>query len=200
MHPDQGLRYELAGVLGHVETLRRIAQADDAMRVVQLEVDGLGVLPVTAALAAELRPAALSALGLEDLSGGTQLAARRRSTLLTGPESGFLVLTPGLATLIEAASALDPLAWVEADYTGREGRQAAAVWRSGHLKIGPLLLGPREPFRAATAPFTVALAALGHEVPPPRDAFVSAGLGRHRRTVDWARTAPGTGTDERREY
>ncbi len=96
------------------------------------------------------------------------------------------MLRPGLAALVEAASAGGALAYVEADYVGREGVQAAAVWRRGHLAIGPLLLGRREEFVADLAPLNVALRALGVAAAGRSDEFTVAGLDRHRRTADWS--------------
>jgi hypothetical protein len=183
--PDQGMRYELAGVVGSPTSLARIARAHPAARVAPLDAAELALLPVTAELAADLTPAALCALGMDVIPGGSTGAARCRAELLTGPESGFTVLQPGLAALIEACSTFGALAYVEADYFGREGAQAAAVWRNGHLASGPMLLGRNEEFSAETAPICVALRALGVEAVGRTDEFVTAGLGRHRRTADW---------------
>mgnify|MGYP001218842420 CR=1 FL=1 len=63
---------------------------------------------------------------------------------------------------------------------------AAAVWRRGHLAIGPLLLGRREEFAADVAPINVALRALEVATDGRSDEFAVAGLGRHRRTADWS--------------
>jgi hypothetical protein len=174
--PDQGLRYELAAVLGAPILLAPLARAHPAARVVALAPPELALLPVTADIADVITPV-LDA-------GGT--AAQRRAALLTGPESGFSVLRAGLAALIEAASAGGVLAYVEAEYVAREGVQAAAVWRRGHLAIGPLLLGRREEFVADDAPVNVALRALGVAAAGRSDEFAVAGLGRHRRTADWS--------------
>ncbi len=162
-----------------------MARAYPAARVAPLDAAGLALLPVTAELANDLTPAALCALDMDVLPGGTADSARRRAELLTGPESGFTVLQPGLAALIEACSTLGALAYFEADYLGREGAQAAAVWRNGHLAAGPMLLGRNEQFSAETAPICVALRALGVEAAGRADEFATAGLGRHRRTADW---------------
>jgi hypothetical protein len=185
MAPDQGLRYELAGVVGGEEVLATMARAHRAARVVPLDAPGLALLAITSELAAEVTPAALCALGLASVPGGTPHSARKRAELLTGPESGFTVLTPGLVALIEACSTIGPVAYVEADYLGRDGRQAAAVWRAGNLVVGPLLLGRQEEFSVDTAPISVALRALDVAAQGRRDEFVVAGLGRHRRTADW---------------
>ena len=185
--PDQGLRYELAGVVGPAEVLDRLTLAHPSARVIRLDAAGLGLVPVTAEIALAVTPAALCSLGLDSLPGGTPHAARRRAELLTGPESGFTVLTPGLVALIEATSTGGPLAYLEADYLGREGRQAAALWRDGRLVTGPLLLGAREEFRATSAPACVVLRGLGVRAQGRRDEFLVAGLSRYRRTEQWAR-------------
>jgi hypothetical protein len=185
MVPDQGLRYELAGVVAAPEVLAMMSRACGDAPVARLDAGGLGLLPVTAELAAAATPAALCALGLVELPGGSAGAARRREGLVTGPESGFHVLTPGLAALVEACSTVGPVAHLEADYLGADGYQTAAVWRAGALALGPLLLGRQEEFSTATAPISVALRALGVQAGGRRDEFVLVGLGRHRRTVDW---------------
>lgn len=186
MNPDHGLRYELAGVLGRADVLDALTSVHPAAVVVLLDAPGLALLPVTAELAADVSPAALCTLGLDTIPGGSPEAAARRAELLTGPESGFAVLTPGFVALIEAGSARGTLAYVEADYIGLEGRQSAAVWRAGTLVEGPLLLGRQEEFVSATAPISVALRELGVVAVGRRDEFVVAGLGRMRRTADWA--------------
>lgn len=188
--PDQGLRYELAGVVGADHALEAMARAHPAARVVPLDHQGIALFPVTDELAADIVPAALCSLGLPTLPGGTPLAARRRAGILTGPESGFTVLTAGVAALIEAASTIAPLAYIEADYLGRDGRQAAAVWRQGRLVTGPLLLGRREVFSPESAPISTALRMLGVPARGRRDEFVLAGLGRHRRTAEWLNQTP----------
>lgn len=182
--PDQGLRYELAGVLGAADVLAD-AVALFGTAGVPLDAAELVLVPVTADLAARVTPAALCALGLETLPGGSPDDARRRKSWLTGPESGFTVLTPGLVAVLEALSTRGSLAYVEADYQGRDGWQSAAVWGAGTLVTGPLLLGRQEEFVPSEAPVSVALRALGVAAAGRRGEFVVAGLGRHRRTADW---------------
>ncbi|MHA6783627.1 hypothetical protein ACVGOW_21950 [Pseudonocardia saturnea] len=60
------------------------------------------------------------------------------------------------------------------------------MWRAGTLVTGPLLLGRQEEFVSAAAPISVALRSLGVVAVGRRDEFVVAGLGRLRRTADWA--------------
>ena len=186
MTTDQGLGYELAGVVGELALLGTLARAHPAAAVVDLGVAGLGLLPVTGEVAAGVTPAALCVLGLSELPGGSPAAERHRVEWVTGPESGFRVLTPGLVALIEAGSTRGALAYIEADYLGLDGRQTAAVWRSGQVVVGPLLLGRQEVFESATAPISVALRTLGVAAAGRRDEFVVAGLGRYRRTADWS--------------
>ena len=112
--PDGGMRYELAGVLGPPGALLLILRAVPRARLVGLDVPGIALLPVTAAVAADATPAALCAMGLRRQAGGTPHAAGRRA-LLSGPESGFHVLVPGLVALVEAASLAGPVAYVEAE-------------------------------------------------------------------------------------
>ena len=183
--PDESLRYELAAVLGAPDLLVRFARVSRDVRIVPLAVADLAMVPVTVELAEGITPAALCGLDADTLPSGSVAALERRTALLTGPESGFAVLRPGLVALIEAVSADGALAYVEADYVAREGAQAAALWRGGHLAVGPLLLGRREEFAAGTAPINVALRALGVVALGRSDEFVVAGLGRHRRTADW---------------
>ena len=162
-----------------------MARAHDSARVVPLDVADLALLPVTAVLADDVTPAALCALGLVGLPGGSPQAAQRRALLLTGPESGFAVLTPGLVALLEAGSVTGTVAYVEADYAGRDGWQTAAVWRTGRLVTGPLLLGPQEEFSRELAPSRLRCARSGcrRQAAATRSSWQA---GRHRRTADWA--------------
>lgn len=185
---DQGLRYELAAILGRTPVLQTLASALGRGSVAPLEAVDIGLLPITpdiarAATAAALCVFAPSGSGL--LPGGSTGAVIRRGALLSGPESGFDRMTPGLAALIEAASIRGRLAYVEADYMAREGRQSSAVWREGRLVSGPLLLGPTEQFVARDAPIAVALRTLGVIARGRRDEFLVAGLDRFRSTDAW---------------
>ncbi|TCK24804.1 hypothetical protein [Pseudonocardia endophytica] len=187
---DHGLRYELAAVLGRPAVLQTLARALGRGTVVPLEAVGIGLLPITADVARAATAAAMCAFapsGPDPLPGGSAGAVVRRVALLSGPESGFDRMTPGLAALVEAASVPDRLAYVEADYMARDGRQSSAVWREGRLVTGPLLLGPTEQFVARDAPIAVALRALGVMARGRRDGFLVAGLDRFRSTEDWCR-------------
>ena len=178
-----GLRYELAAAVARRAVLHRLARLDASARVIRLRVAGLGLLPVTAELAEGFNPATLCALQ----AGGPAASGAATAAMLTGPESGFTVLTPHLLTLFELGSHAGPIAYLEADYLGRDGWQSAVVWRGGRLALGPLLLGRHEVFCSDTAPISVALRTLGVTSAGRRDEFVVAGLGRCRSTAHWAR-------------
>lgn len=185
MDVDQGLRYELACAVAATTVIDPLTAVHPAVRTVALAVPGLALLPVTAEVAGAVTPAMICTMLPGPIDGGPAATGRRGAGMLTGPESGFTRLTPGLLALFEAASAAGPLAYLEADYSGRDGRQAAAVWRAGGLVLGPLLLGPREPFDPETAPISLALAEVGVAGRGRRDAFLVAGLDRCRATEDW---------------
>ncbi|MCA1836216.1 MAG: hypothetical protein LC721_07785 [Actinobacteria bacterium] len=101
-------------------------------------------------------------------------------------ETGFWQLSVGVHRLLITGSVRGRIAYLEADYIGREGRQTAAVWQSGETIYGPKILGRNEPFPAGgNSPICGALRALGVIAAGHRDEFVVTGLGRFRRTVDW---------------
>lgn len=191
--PDQGLRYELAAVIAATTALDPLTAVHPAARVTPLAVAGIGLLPVTGELAAGVTTAMICTVLSTDIAGGPELTGRSSAVTVLGPESGFHRLTPGLLALLEAGSAAGPVAYVEADYVGREGYQTAAVWRAGALVRGPMLLGRNEPFSRDAAPICLALRELGVAARGRQDEFLVAGLGRHRRTEDWVVTMDGTG-------
>lgn len=180
--PDQGHRYELAAVVADLRVLAPLERAHPSVNVVPLPSVGLGLVPVTEEVAAAVTPAMICVIGEPVLPPDT---ARATAALVTGPESGFTRLTPGLLALIEAASAAGPVCYLEADYTGREGTQSAAVWHSAVVVLGPLILGRSEVYVPREAPISQALRMIGVPGDLRRDEFVVAGLGRYRRTVEW---------------
>lgn len=185
MNPDQGMRYELAGVVAGLEVLGPLAAVHPAAVLVPLPAVGLGLVPVTDTLAAAVTPAMICAVLDSGIAGGPESTGRASAALHTGPESGFTHLTPGLLALLEAASAAGPVAYLEADYLGLDGHQTAAAWRDGTMVLGPLLLGRSEPFVSREAPISQVLRLLGVRRQGRHDEFVVSGLGRYRRTEDW---------------
>lgn len=160
---DHGIRYELAAMIARPGVLERIAAAYPAARLVSLE-QGLALIPYTRELTSAL------AAG----SGAVP------------PETGFRGLTPGLHALLTTTSRIGPIAYVEADYYGRDGWQTAAVWAGGEPVYGPELLHRTEPFPASGGgPIGGALRQLGANAVGRRDEFVAVGLGQERRTEAW---------------
>lgn len=166
---DTGFHYELAALIGAGDLLRSVASDLPQARVVDL-VQGLALVPVTRELSV-----ALAGIG-DPLP----------------PETGFWRWSPGVLHLLQRASAAGPLAYLEADYLGRDGRQAAAVWHGGVVVCGPLFLSRSEPFpRTGAGPIGAVLRKLGVVAAGPQDEFVVLGLGRHRSTEDWCQTTTG---------
>jgi hypothetical protein len=162
MTVDQGTAYELCGMIAAPDVLTPLVTAFPPARLVALEQE-LALVPVTRAYA-------------ESLHFGDPVP----------PESGFWQLTPGILALLEQCSVTGPIAYVEAEYEGRTGRQTAAVWDRGRIVLGPRILGVREPFPArGGGPIGVALRRVGAVAVGRRDEFIALGLGRCRRTGEW---------------
>ena len=70
------------------------------------------------------------------------------------------------------------MAYIETDFFGGQGEEAAVVYNRGECVYGP--------HRAPVGPISQALALLGVVAHPTHhDAFETAGLGRHRSNEDW---------------
>jgi hypothetical protein len=158
------MHYDLSAIVSTPQVLEPISAQYQCARVVPLATANLALIPATEDL-------------VLDLDG---------KNILVSPETGFWQLSIGLQRLLVTASARGPIAYLEADYFGREGRQTAAVWHSGMTIYGPRILGRNEPFPArGNSPICGALRQLGVVAIGHRDEFVVAGLGRYRRTGDW---------------
>jgi hypothetical protein len=99
-------------------------------------------------------------------------------------EVPFLPLTDeGLDKLPESVEALaghfaERVAYLEAEFFGGEGTQAAAIWEKGELVFGPVV--------KPTA-INEALQKLGVVKGDHHDEFDAMGFGSHRNTSDWVR-------------
>ena len=98
---------------------------------------------------------------------------------------GFWKLPGGFERTLCSWSDQGPVAYVEAEFFGGVGTQAAAVWDGGRLALGPVVLGEVEPLPAAGTPISQALAHLSVRRGDHVDEFAAAGLGQHRGTEDW---------------
>jgi hypothetical protein len=92
----------------------------------------------------------------------------------TGHVDGFFHLSEQLADLLRRASAAGALVYLETEYFGGWGTQAAVAYRHGDVLVAP---------RAAEiGPINDALRAIGVRVSEPGgDEFWSVGLHHHRR-------------------
>jgi hypothetical protein len=106
------------------------------------------------------------------------LAARCPTSTARAPTE-FWKLSPSAVLWLEELSATARVAYLETEYFGGGGGQAAAVWESGKI-----ILAPRQ---ANIGPINDALRLLGITRTQTQDEFDVAGLGRHRRTEDWLR-------------
>jgi hypothetical protein len=107
-------------------------------------------------------------------------------TVAGAPElDGFWKAPAGFDRVLAACSATGPLAYVEADYFGGTGTQAAQVWDAGKVVLGPLHLTEEEPLPAAGSPISQALRRLGATKGNHIDEFDAVRLARHRDTDDW---------------
>jgi hypothetical protein len=159
------MRYELNAIISARWVLEPLRACYRHAHLVTLPRAELALIPLTEELVRELDHT------------GTRLCA----------ETGFCHLSTGALELLRATSAYGRIAYLEADYLGRDGRQSAAVWHLGEIIYGPRILGRSEPFPAkGKSPICAALRQLGVVASGHRDEFVVAGLGRCRRTADWA--------------
>lgn len=163
MAVDQGIHYELRAMISFPDVLTPLAATRPPARVVLLD-QGLALIPITAEVDASLHC--------------SHVRAPR--------ETGFRTLTAGVYGALRVASMAGPIAYIEADYMGRDGWQAAGVWSEGSAVYGPAYLHPTEPFPSGgEAPIAEALRRLGATSVGRIDEFVAVGLGRYRNTAAW---------------
>ncbi|MCW1915946.1 hypothetical protein OJ996_20325 [Luteolibacter sp. GHJ8] len=93
---------------------------------------------------------------------------------------GFNYLSPSLRDFMIELSGLGALAYVETEYFGGEGGQAAAAFKEGRLLATP---------SAEERAINRALRSIGIFAPEGLDEFDHIGLSRHRHTSDWKEAA-----------
>jgi hypothetical protein len=156
---------------------------------------GPGILPLVHAIQVLLlagdreQRTALAAVGarLVPVGGGLMLVPLTSPLLVhvesqypgrdVGPSRTCRMLTGALARFARRLSSTGPVAYIETDYFGGHGDQAATVFLRGQRVL-------RRP-RAAIGPINDALALLGVATSPLGDAFDTVGLGRYRQTGSW---------------
>jgi hypothetical protein len=106
-------------------------------------------------------------------------------------------LTARLRAWAEEASANFPIAYVETDYFGGRGSQAAMAWIGGRLALGPIRTSDLQDGRVhATTPLldraiNQALRLIGVKRGREQDEFDALGLGRHRSNDSWLSDSTG---------
>ncbi|MCZ7647785.1 MAG: hypothetical protein M5U26_21430 [Planctomycetota bacterium] len=100
-------------------------------------------------------------------------------------------LTPAAAEWAAALSRFGPVAYLEAEFFGGIGSQAAVVWQEKRVTLGPLHTqtvwkdGACSALPLREQAFNTALRLLGVNADGHPDEFDALGLGRHRRTEAW---------------
>lgn len=103
----------------------------------------------------------------------------------------FSLLSQPLIDWATRLSREGPVAYVETDFFGGVGTQAAVVWAGGRILLSPLdsshAWEDGRVVRHGTQGGAVnaALRALGVVASPPKDEFEAVGLGDYRGTEDW---------------
>ncbi len=150
---DRMADHRVAGFIARLEGLRSGTVGMRFAWIARL-ADGIGFLPVTSEL--------------EEAGGGGRAFDELER------------LTEGLARLGERMSAMDGVIYVETDYHGGAGEQAAVVWHTGDVVQGP----SRSRDAIEDVLFWVDVERGDHY-----DAFEAAGLDRHRHNDSWVRQA-----------
>jgi hypothetical protein len=163
------MSHHIRGFIARADGLCRAAADLAGARVVPLSL-GFGFLPVT-----------------KELAGDNELA----------PFEHVERLTVRLGAWAESASVACPLAYVETDYFGGDGWQAAIAWVSGAVAFGPVRTsdlwvdGKYTPTPLLDGAINRAVRLIGADRGAVRDEFDALGLGRHRSNESWLSEAAG---------
>jgi hypothetical protein len=112
---------------------------------------------------------------LVPLLGGTEVGAEISFLPLT--DEGAEQMPESIAAICRELSTNGRIAYVEAEYFGGEGVQAAVLWENG-LQVGSIELS-RDAINRV-------LRVLGVGAGGAHDEFEALNLGQHRRTEEWA--------------
>ncbi len=130
-------------------------------------VQGFSLLPITDALEKEL-----------------DAYPSESKVALTKPMRG---LSDGLHALAIELSHGSPVAYIATFYFGGQGGQNAFVWEKGSLRFSPTAQGYNQGW--PNSPISQALRMIGVVAEKGMDAFDTVGLGKHRETHRWAKSA-----------
>ncbi len=149
--------HAISAIIGAQQLLERFRRDRPRARLVELP-QGFALVAATDELIAEAGPGALV--------------------------PGFYFLTETLACELEALSREAPLVFVETEYFGGPGGQAAIVFRDGRRAFAAST-HEDSPLGDEEWPISTALRSLGVERGDALDEFEAIGLGRLRSTERW---------------
>ncbi|HEV2799642.1 MAG TPA: hypothetical protein VGW12_04050 [Pyrinomonadaceae bacterium] len=141
--------------IAKAEVLRDAAQNINTARVITV-AQGFGLLPNTRDFYNEVG----------EVDGGNEL-----------PYQEFYKLSTALANFGVECSRRGSVAYIETDYWGGEGEQAAVLWERGEVSY--------EPARGKLGQINDVLRRMGVERGDDLDEFDALGLGRYRNNEDW---------------
>ncbi|MFI7431830.1 hypothetical protein ACIBPB_33180 [Micromonospora sp. NPDC049836] len=198
------MSYQLSAVVADVELLREQTADLDHAVLAALRQD-FALLPITPQLVEELtghlpdfttgevspeQPFRLvlaadrAGGGVRERDGGQPPRGRPGTAPGESPADPPPPAGPDLAELLARWSRRGPVAYLEAEFAGGLGHQAAAVWLGGELSWGPCVDRALDRPRAEW-PINAALARLGAEPGPWIDYFAELGLHLERDTAGW---------------
>ena len=151
-------------IIGNEGTLHQFVSAFPQARMAELR-DGLVLIPLT-----------------DKLSKAVQGTAWPPFERLTSP----------FGHALSAASTTSPVAYIETEYFGGTGTQAAIVWNNGTVTMEPALYETPSDLDLPLMeqPINRALAILEVTCEPGQvDLFDTVGLGKFRSTEEWAKAA-----------
>ena len=154
------MAYVLSAFLGDKEAMSRLAQHLTGCRVLELP-QGLAMIPFN-----EVARRAAGAWLPRDHAGDD-----------AGPNWPFSSLARGTAEDLGAVAGPGKVIYVEVEYFGNAGGQAAIGWQDGRCSFGPK--------DAAVGIVNEAVRFLGVQAAKGQDEFDTLGLGAHRRTEAW---------------
>lgn len=153
------MTYQLQALLAPISTLEIAKQADPDLTVISLR-QGIGIIPIPISLNKE----------------------KCNLEYSLDPGKTFRFMNDWITQILKATSFVSLIAYVEADYFGGIGHQAAVLWKDGKITLGPLW-DETSPLRRK--PINRVLKRMGVKLEEHIDQFDAVGLGAHRWTDDW---------------
>lgn len=166
--------HNICGFVAHAKELSELLRNYAAAHVIPLS-QGFCFVPMTDELYAQL--------------------TAEREFLPDICDERFRYLSSKLFQIGREFSKTTPIAYIETDYFGGTGFQAAVAWNDGGVELCPSLAGREEGFQMDnnySYPINRALSDIGvqgylmeDENEDPKDEFDELGLGKYRSNEDW---------------